>query len=234
MEAFRGACEENDLRPIYLHAQYLVNLAGPDERIYQSSMAAVADAMGKAAGMGAEYVVTHIGSHRGSGLEAGLRRLRDALGELLEEGPEEVSIALEGSAGGGAAVGSTFEEMARILEGLPAHSSRLGFCLDTAHLWGLGHDLSRPEGVAATFQDFERKVSWQNLFVIHINDNLRSRGSRGEKHAVPGEGLIGQGGFQALVNLPQLREMAFIVEETGGTPQARRKSVKFMRSLVAQ
>jgi len=145
-----------------------------------------------------------------------------------------VAIALEGSAGGGAMVGSTFEEMARILEGLPAHSSRLGFCLDTAHLWGLGYDLSSPEGVAVTFQEFERAVGWQNLFVVHINDSFRERGSRGEKHAIPGEGLIGREGFRALVNLPQLEEIAFIVEEAGGTPQAKMRSVEFMRSLVAR
>ncbi len=233
MEAFRRACQENDLWPVYLHTQYLVNLAGPDERTYQRSVAAVADALQKASWVGAECVVIHTGSHRGKGLVAGLERLWRALGKLLEEGPEGVSIALEGSAGGGTTIGSTFGEMARILEGLPAYGSRLGFCLDTAHIWGVGYDLSSPEGMAATFQEFERTVGLENLFVVHINDNLRERGSRSEEHAIPGEGLIGQEGFRALVNLPQLAEMAFIVEEAGGTPEARRRSVEFVRSLVA-
>jgi len=234
MEAFRKACRENDLRPVYLHTQYLINLAGPDEQTYQRSIAAVADAMQKASRVGAEYVVTHIGSHRGEGLEAGLERLWQGLGKLLEEGPEGVGIALEGSAGGGATIGSTFEEMARIVEGLTAYACRLGFCLDTAHIWGVGYDLSSPEGVVATFQEFERMVGLEKLFVVHINDNLRERGSRSEVHAIPGEGLLGEGGFRAMVNLPQLAEMAFIVEEAGDTPEARRRSVEFVRSLVAR
>jgi len=108
----------------------------------------------------------------------------------------------------------------------------LGICLDTAHLWAMGYDLRTGEGVEATFADFDRVAGLERLGCIHANDTLRPLGSRSDVHAVPGQGLIGLEGFRALVNLPSLADMSFILEEAGGSDGERKKNLDLVKGLV--
>jgi len=232
VEAFKPLVKEQDIRPIFLHTPYLVNLAGPDPEIHRKSMASVANALEKATALEAGYIVTHVGSHRGQGVEKGIETLAGALSRLLAESSPEVSILLEGGTGAGTGIGASLEEMSQILESLPRFEGRLGICLDTAHLWATGYDLSTPEGMEETFSRFHKMIGVERLGVIHANDNTRALGSRTDYHEVPGKGLIGLESFRALVNLPILADVAFILEEADGTPEERRRNLNLMRGLI--
>ncbi|MHB9037649.1 MAG: deoxyribonuclease IV, partial [Armatimonadota bacterium] len=143
---FRARTAELDIRPIILHTPYLLNLAAPDDEIWQKSKAALADAVERAPMLGADYIVTHIGSHKGSGYETGVTRICEAVRFALDADPH-ATIALELGAGAGNSIGSKFEHIADIMNGLPDIIDRVGICIDTAHLWGSGYDISTEAGV---------------------------------------------------------------------------------------
>lgn len=139
LPAFRQRLAELDIGPLAIHASYLVNLAGPDEDFFARSVAVLAHELRAAPAFGARFVNVHVGSHRGSGSEAGTRRVAQGIALVLAEvdaGPEAALLVLENSAGGGAGLGTTVEELAAILDAAAARgvdTTRLAFCLDTAH-----------------------------------------------------------------------------------------------------
>src|SRR5687768_17014937 len=130
------------LRTIAVHASYLINLAGSAEPFASQSRAGLIPEMQRAPSYGATVVNTHIGSHRGQGRSAGMARIVENVRGVLASSPEGVRLVLENSSGGGDMLGSSVEELAEILDGVGAPGDRLGFCLDTAHLWGAGYDIS--------------------------------------------------------------------------------------------
>lgn len=208
---FRRLVEEFNLRPVVIHTQYLVNLAAPDPDIYSKSTSAVIDIMNRAHLLGAQYVVTHIGSHKGSGLEEGIARIHSAISEILGQ-VEGVTLLLENSAGGGGGIGANFQEMRAILDLLAEHQPRLGICLDTAHLWAAGYDLSSEKSVAATIGEFDDSVGIEMLKLMHLNDTNVALGARRDRHANIGMGNIGEEGFSAILHHPDLSLLPGILE----------------------
>lgn len=211
VEDFRLLLLQHDISPVFIHTTYLVNLAAPNPAIWAKSREALASALVLAESLGPAYVVTHLGSHVGTGPEAGIGRLVEALGPLLES-PSGPTLLLENSPGSRNEIGSYFEEIGVILKRLAPVGPRLGVCLDTAHLWGAGYDLSTPQAVEETLARFDDLVSLERLYGIHANDSSVPRGSRRDLHAVPGEGQIGMEGFRALVGHPRLGDMSYILE----------------------
>jgi len=208
---FRRLVEEFNLRPVVIHTQYLVNLAAPDPDIYSKSTSAVIDIMNRALLLGAQYVVTHIGSHKGSGLEEGIGRIHLAISEALGQ-VKGVNLLLENSAGGGGGIGANFQEMRAILDLLAENKSRLGICLDTAHLWAAGYDVSSEESVGATIQEFDDAVGIEMLKLMHLNDTNVALGARRDRHANIGMGNIGEEGFSAILHHPDLSLLPGILE----------------------
>ncbi len=210
--AFAQAVSGSGLAPIVVHAPYLINLASPDETIFDKSVILLRGTVQRAARFGARYVVFHIGSHRGAGIEAGIHRIAAGLRQVLPETPDEVMVLLENDVGAGYEVGSRIEHLAAALDLLPAHEQRLGLCLDTAHLWGAGYDLGDVEEVEQIITSVDRLVGIRRLPVIHLNDTETARGSHRDLHARIGEGIIPEAGFRALLTHPALQEAAFILE----------------------
>lgn len=210
-EAFRWTLLDNDIAPVFVHVPYLVNPAAPNPEIWAKSRDTLARALLVAEDLGAAYVVTHLGSHVGTGLEAGVGRVVEALSDILD-GPPGPMILLENSPGSRNELGSYFEEIGDILSRLDSFRSRLGVCLDTAHLWGAGYDLSTPEAVLETLAQFDRMVGIDRLHGVHANDSTLLRGALRDLHAIPGEGQIGIEGFKALVRHPALAGMSYILE----------------------
>ena len=134
---------------------------------------------------------------------------------ILDESPGGVRLALENSSGGGDMLGSTVEQLARILDGVGAGADRFGFCLDTAHLWGAGHDISTAEGVTAVVDRFERLVGIERLALVHLNDSRSALDSRADRHEHIGGGRIGPLGLGALLRDPRLAGTTFIMETPG-------------------
>ncbi len=222
-EAFRRRLEELEIGPVCIHAPYLVNLAGPDDELFGRSVELMRHELEHAPDFGARFVNVHVGSHRGAGLEAGLRRLIEGLrrvtdGSSWPEGdPSAALVVLENSSGGGFGIGASIEELAMIQDASTAGGldGRLGFCLDAAHLWGAGYDVSSPAAIDDLLAAFDRQIGLERLVMIHLNDSESDRGSRHDRHAHLGDGRIGRDGLAHLLCHPRLDHVAFYLETPG-------------------
>jgi deoxyribonuclease-4 len=221
LPAFRDALAGHGIAPVVIHAAYLVNLAGPARTFATKSRVVLEAELRAAPGYGARFVNVHTGSHRDTSLAAGIRRVARALARTLEavdDGPDAAMVVLENSAGGGWAVGSTIEELARIADaaaklGVPDH--RLGFCLDTAHAWAAGVRLDEPREIDRFLEAFDRRIGLRRLVVVHFNDSKSGPGSHHDRHEHLGGGQIGERGLGHLIRQPALRHAAFIMETPG-------------------
>jgi deoxyribonuclease-4 len=211
-EAFRIGVARFKISPVVLHTPYLLNLASGNDHNWHLSWKNLASALARAEALGAQYVVTHIGSHVGEGFESGADRVRDAVIRALDAVPGGSMVLLEGGSGAGNTIGSTFEEQAALVGRLGDRIDRVGICLDTAHLWGAGYDLSSGENVDSVIAAFDRAVGIDRLKVLHLNDTQKDLGSHADRHWHIGQGNIGLEGFSALVNHPLLSEVAGIIE----------------------
>lgn len=210
--AFAEAARRLDLDPVVLHAPYLINLAAPDEVIWEKSVSLLRWTLQRGALLGASYVVFHVGSHKGAGVEAGAARVVQAIERILPETPPEVMLLLENSVGAGNTLGGAFEDLAAVLKCLPGYASRLGVCLDTAHLWGAGHDISTTESTLAVLHCFDEVVGLDRLKVLHLNDTEKDLGSHRDVHSRIGEGVIGDEGLRTLLCDPRLAHVAVLLE----------------------
>ena len=210
--AFTQACVKNEQSPVVVHAPYLINLASPENVIFDKSVALLRGTIQRAARFGAQHVIFHIGSHRGAGIEAGVQRIAAGLQQVLPETPDGMMVLLENDVGAGQEVGYRIEHLAATLDLLPTYTQRLGICLDTAHLWGAGYNLGNEEEVERIVADVDRLIGVQRLPVIHLNDTKTALGGHRDLHARIGEGIIPETGFSALLRHPALQRAAFILE----------------------
>jgi deoxyribonuclease-4 len=218
--AFAAYCVGEGIGTVAIHASYLINLAGTAEPFAAQSVRGLSHELQRAPAYGATLVNTHIGSHRGDGRDAGLRRVAAAAAAALAEAPRDVRLVLENSAGGGDTLGTTLEELAAILELMPASvSGQVAFCLDTAHLWGAGYDISSPEGVAEVLDRFDQLIGLDRLPLIHLNDSKSALGSRSDRHEHVGAGQIGAVGLGAFLRDPRLPGRTALVMETPGADE---------------
>jgi deoxyribonuclease-4 len=213
---FVGYCAGEGIGPIAIHASYLINLAGSAEPFARQSLAGLIFEVQRAPAYGASMVNTHIGSHRGGGTEAGIALLAANVTRVLAETPDGVRLVLENAAGGGDSLGSSIEELARILDGVTGGVDRLAFCLDTAHLWGAGYDLSSGEGATAVLDRFDALIGLERLALIHLNDSRSRMGSLSDRHEHLGAGQIGPVGLGAILRDPRLASRTTMVMETPG------------------
>ena len=218
---FRARLGELDIRPVAIHASYLVNLAGPDPGFRRASIEVLASELRAAAGYGARIVNVHTGSHRETTLDAGIDRIAEGVAEVFGmvdgEAPGTI-LVLENASGGGASVGVTLEESARIADAAAAlgvDEGRVGFCIDTAHAWGAGIGVDEPEAIDAYVERFDELIGLRRLALVHLNDSRDERGSRHDRHEHLGGGAIGERGLGHFVRHPALVEVPFILETPG-------------------
>ena len=166
----------------------------------------------RGAQLGAKSVVFHTGSHRGTGVEAGLARIAEALARMLPETPPEVMLLLENDVGGGGSLGHSFEQLGTVLHLFPQYATRLGICIDTAHLWGAGHDISSATSTLQVLQLCDDAFGLERLKVIHLNDTKMALGSHRDAHARIGEGIIPEEGLHTLLRDPRLQHAAVLLE----------------------
>jgi deoxyribonuclease-4 len=214
-DAFIAYCAREGIETISIHASYLVNLAGTAEPFASQSRAGLIVEMQRAPRYGATLVNTHIGSHRGVGAEAGLRQIVESVRAILAESPASVRLVLENSSGGGDTIGSRLEELALILDGVGRDAAGFAFCLDTAHLWGAGYDLSTEEGTRHVVDRFDELIGLDRLPMIHLNDSRSVLASRADRHEHVGAGQIGPVGLGALLRDARLSHTTFIMETPG-------------------
>ena len=221
LPAFRAKVEELGLGPIAIHAAYLVNLAGSDRDLFERSVGVLARELAVAPAYGARFVNVHIGSHRGSGVEAGVARLADGVARVLAEtpaGPDAAVLVLENSAGSGDGLGTRLDELAGILDAIAARgiaAARVGLCLDTAHLWGAGVAIGTAEDVDALVEAIVARIGLERLAMIHLNDSKVPFGSRGDRHQHLAAGEIGADGLARILTHPALGHVAYYLETPG-------------------
>jgi len=205
--AFREGTDEHLTGPWVIHSSYLVNLCTPKEDLREKSVDSMQREVDAAAKLGIEYVNVHLGAHTGAGVDGGLDNAVSALNEL--DIPDGVTVLVESDAGSGTKLGGDFEHLATVLE-----ESRhdLGVCVDTAHAFAAGYDLSTPAAVDSAVDEFDDIVGIENLHCIHLNDSKHACGTNKDEHAHIGEGEIGVDGMRRIVSHPDLRDQPFVLE----------------------
>jgi deoxyribonuclease-4 len=209
---FRRAVTDAGLQFPTAHDSYLINLAAPDDALYQKSINAFADELRRAEALGLSYLVTHPGAHTGSGEDAGLARVIAALDEVHAHcAGFRVIVLLEITAGQGTSLGYRFEHLAAILDRVK-DTSRLGVCFDTCHAFAAGYGLTSEDEYVSTFDRFDELLGLEHLKLFHINDSVREFGSRVDRHAGLGLGEIGLEAFRRVVTDPRFGALPMILE----------------------
>jgi deoxyribonuclease-4 len=210
--AFAQAAHTYNLDPVVLHAPYLINLGTSDDVIWEKSIRLLTWTLQRGALLSARYVIFHTGSHRGAGVQTGIARVAQGIARILPETPAEVMLLLENDVGAGNSLGHNFEQLAAILALLPDYADRLGICLDTAHLWGAGYDISYTPSVLHILQNCDETLGLARLRILHLNDTEKALGSHRDVHARLGEGIIGTEGLQTMLQDPRLSHVSVLLE----------------------
>ena len=204
----------HDLTPLVIHDNYLINLASADETIRRKSIDAFRGELERAIAIGAEYLVAHPGNYKGVTPEQGIATLAGALEEAargIRSG--KLMLLLENTAGSGAQLGATFEELAAIREASRGRVEfEIGYCIDTCHSLVAGYDIATAEGLEATVAQMQQRLGLELVRVIHTNDSKKGLGSHVDRHENIGEGAIGEEGFRRILNHPDLRDKPFVLE----------------------
>ena len=206
-ERFRDTSVENDVGPWVIHSSYLVNLCTPKDDLREKSISSMQAELDAAETLDIPYVNVHLGAHTGAGVEGGLDNAASAL-EALDV-PDGVTVLIESDAGSGTKLGGSFEELAGVLDRCELD---LDICLDTAHMFAAGYDLSTPAGVDETFDAFDETVGLEHLEYVHLNDSKHECGTNKDEHAHIGEGLIGEEGMSAFINHDAVEDVPFVLE----------------------
>lgn len=211
--ALRKLREANDLWPLVIHDSYLINLGSRDAVIRPKSIAAFRGEIERALAIGAEHLVFHPGSGKDSSREETISAVAAGMGEAARGLSGPLKLLIENTAGQGSVLGSTLEELAEIRSQAQAGLDfEVSFCLDTCHSFAAGYDVASEEGLEIFLQGAEAILGLERVAVIHANDSKGSLGSHLDRHEHIGEGLIGQAAFGRMLNHPQLKTKAFILE----------------------
>lgn len=231
---FQRARESTHIEPVVAHSSYLINLATPDEALWQRSTEALIVELERCRQLGILGYVLHPGAHTGSGEEAGLSRVAEALDKALRETQEGgVVVLLETTAGQGSNLGYRFEHLAWVIEHCE-RAVRLGVCFDTAHALAAGYEFRQPESYQRMWRRFEAIIGPSRLRAMHVNDSRYDLGSRVDRHEHIGKGFVGLEAFRMLVNDPLLRHVPMLLETPKGQDmQEDTENLALLRGLVA-
>ena len=225
---------EHDLNPLVVHGNYLTNLASNDPEIRKNSIQSFRLGIENARAVGADYLVIHPGSAKGQTVDDAIEGLADALVKS-QEGFDwgALTLLLENTAGGGATIGRSFEELATLRAAIEQRAKvPIGFCLDTAHCFEAGYDVSTAAGLRAMVREMDLHIGVENVPVIHANDSKTPLGSNRDRHESIGEGFIGAEAFERILRHPKLRRMAFILETPMGEDGTHQANVDRLRGLA--
>ena len=211
---FRTELARSGIRAVVAHDSYLINLASPDDTLRAKSAACFVGELRRCRALGIPWVVSHPGNYINDPA-AGLDRNARAYAECLTAVPGDVGVLIEGTAGAGTTLGSTFEELHALRDAMPAAvRARVAFCLDTAHLHAVGYDVAG--AIDQVWEAFDRAVGLALLKCLHLNDSKGASGSRLDRHEWIGEGRIGAEAFRRIMRNPRLAGVVKIIETPKG------------------
>ena len=212
IDAFKSKLKDSkiDRFAICAHMPYLPNLATPKDDAFEKSVNTLVSEVERCAQLGIPYLVTHLGSHLGTGEEAGIKRLVDGLTKAGQT-KNDVMILLENTAGQKNSVGSDFQQLGEIFKQLKP-GKKFGVCLDTCHAFVAGYDLRTKEKVKETFKEFDKHVGIENLKILHLNDARGELGCNLDRHYHLGLGGIGEEGITSVVKFANKKKIPIILE----------------------
>lgn len=198
-----------DMNRVIVHAPYIINLANSlkPETAYFGREFLSAELL-RVNALGAKTLVLHPGSHVNAGMDIGISWIIDGLNEVLDQDTTDVKIALETMAGKGSECGCTFDQLAKIYKGVHK-KDRIGFCMDTCHIWDAGYDL---HDFDAVLDEFDQKLGLNHLLCMHINDSKNNIGAHKDRHENIGKGYIGFEILHSIVHHPKLENVTKILE----------------------
>ncbi len=231
-ERFKERRVEAGIGGVVCHALYLVNLASPNDEIYEKSLTTLQTTMDVACAIEADAVVFHVGSHQGAGFDAALGRVVPALQRALERCSETTWLLMENSAGAGGTIGRSIEELAALYDALGRHE-RLGICLDSCHLYVSGYDITDRAELDRVLREVDATIGLDRLRVLHVNDSKAPLGSNRDRHDNIGDGLLGEelGVFLAH---PKLQKLPALLEVPGSGHGPDAEQVRKLKELHAR
>ncbi len=213
VSAFRTKLESSkiDKYAVCAHMPYFLNLASPEEAFYKQSLNTLVEEVKRCGMLGVQYLVIHLGNHMGAGTEVGIKNVVNACNTAIERVNNDVTILLENTAGTKDGIGSSFEEIRKILDRLET-KTRFGVCLDTCHAFSAGYDLRTDESVHKTIDEFDKIIGLKELKIVHLNDSRGDLDSKMDAHEHIGMGFIREKGFAAIVTNEALKGTPLIME----------------------
>jgi len=232
IDGFRQGVARNGLGPTLIHCSYLLNLASPDEAMWEKSVLGLAVELERADQLGVPYITFHPGSPKDAGRDFGVKRVAEGVSKALElTAGGQAMVLLETNAGQGNQVGRTFDELAAMMAGVTHDKHRVGVCFDTCHVFVSGYPLHTAEGYQDTFDTFDNEVGLEHLKAFHLNDSLVAFDSKRDRHANIGEGHIGLEPFRWLVNDKRFAALPGYLETPVESEADYAKELALLRSL---
>jgi deoxyribonuclease-4 len=214
---YRNELAANSLTCVFGHAGYLINLGAPASKNREISIRSLIQEIEFATLLDLPFLVLHPGAHLGAGEQAGIAQVVLGLNEVLGASRKSpVRIALENTAGQGSCLGHRISHLAAIFDRVDK-PERLGVCLDTAHLIAAGYNIKTPHGWDAAIREVSSLVGRRQILAFHLNDSKTPLGSRVDRHAHIGQGLIGKEAFRYIVNDPRFKNLPGCIE----TPKSK-------------
>jgi deoxyribonuclease-4 len=225
-KAFSDKVKNYDMKPVFAHMPYLPNLASPRDKVYEKSVKTLTSELERCKQLEIPYLVTHLGSHLGAGMQTGFTRLINGFNQAFKVTEGGIMLLLENTAGTRNSMGSTLEDIQHIIEQL-AYPERVGICFDTCHAFAAGYDLRTEETVEATVKQIDEIIGFEKLKLVHLNDSKGDFNSHIDRHEHIGMGRIGEEGFRNIL-ASRLGELPLIME----TPKdSRRDDVDNLRKV---
>jgi deoxyribonuclease-4 len=229
--AFRRSVQSSGLFPLFLHLPYLPNVASKGSKFYSRSIDSIAIDLQRAELLGASYLIIHVGHRMESSEDEAMGAVARAINQVFGRVRNSIVLLLENTAGQGTEIGYEFGQLKKIIEGVDK-PERVGICLDVAHAFEAGYDLSKKDGIERTLDSFDQVIGLKRLHLLHLNDSKTPLGSRKDRHWHIGEGHIGLEGFRSLVNHPLLNHLPGIMETPRKDTVEDLKNMRVIRSLV--
>jgi deoxyribonuclease-4 len=217
-KAFSDKVKNYDIKPVFAHMPYLPNLASPRDEVYKKSVKTLTSELERCRRLEIPYLVTHLGSHLGAGMQTGFMRLINGINQAFKVTAGGVTLLLENTAGTRNSMGSTLEDIQHIIERL-SHPESVGVCFDTCHAFAAGYDLRTWDSVEGTVRNIDEIIGFEGLKLVHLNDSKGDFNSRIDRHEHIGMGKIGEEGFRNVLG-SRLGELPLILE----TPKDSRRS----------
>jgi deoxyribonuclease-4 len=233
IHAFRAHQQRAELAVVFAHANYLINLAATNPQFHANSIRALSEELTRADQLGLPFLVLHPGAHLGLGEEAGLDAVIASIDQVFHKIPRvKTRLALETTAGQGSCLGHTFEQIAYIIANA-REPERLSVCLDTAHVFAAGYDITTEAGTKKMFREFNRTIGLGRLAAVHLNDSKTGRGSRVDRHEHIGKGKIGLEAFRVIMSDRRFRKIPKVLETPKGKDLREDvENMKILRSLM--